>query len=67
MCRFHQTSPDSHFTRNRICSLATPDGRVSLSGMKLIVTRDGHREERTLADDQEYAEVLRERFGIFKV
>jgi N-hydroxyarylamine O-acetyltransferase len=64
MCRFHQTSPDSHFTRNRICSLATPDGRVSLSGMKLINTRDGHREERELVDDQEYAEVLRERFGI---
>lgn len=64
MCRFHQTSPDSHFTRNRICSLATPDGRVSLSGMKLITTRDGHREERELADDQEYAEALGRYFGI---
>jgi len=64
MCRFHQTSPDSHFTRNRICSLATPDGRVSLSGMKLITTRDGHREERVLADDHEYAEALQHHFGI---
>src|SRR4029079_14219363 len=35
-CRFHQTSPDSHFTRNRICSLATPKGRVTLSGLKLL-------------------------------
>jgi len=64
MCRFHQTSPDSHFTRNRICSLATPDGRLTLSGMKLITTRGGERRERELADDQEYAEALREHFGI---
>ena len=64
MCRFHQTSPDSHFTRNRICSLATPDGRLTLSGMKLITTQGGERRERELADDQEYAEALREHFGI---
>jgi len=67
MCRFHQNSPDSHFTHNRICSLATPDGRVSLSGMKLITTRDGEREEREIVDDQEYAETLRKRFGIVSV
>ncbi len=64
MCRFHQTSPDSHFTQNRLCSLATPDGRVTLSGMKLITTRSGEKQERELADDREYAEALREVFGI---
>ena len=37
-CHYHQTSPKSHFTRNRICSLATPDGRVTLSDMRLIIT-----------------------------
>jgi N-hydroxyarylamine O-acetyltransferase len=63
-CRFHQTSPDSHFTRNRICSLATPDGRVTLSGTKLITTRGGERLERELADEAERAQVLREVFGI---
>jgi N-hydroxyarylamine O-acetyltransferase len=63
MCHFHQTSPDSHFTRNRICSLATPDGRVTLSGMKLITTRGGQKQEREL-DEREYAEALREIFGI---
>jgi N-hydroxyarylamine O-acetyltransferase len=31
MCHYHQTSPESHFTRNRICSMATPEGRVTLS------------------------------------
>ncbi len=63
-CHFHQTSPDSHFTRNRICSLATPDGRVTLSGTKLITTRGGERLERELADEAERAQVLREVFGI---
>ena len=62
-CRFHQTSPDSHFTQNRICSLATPQGRVTLSGMSLIVTSQAGRQEKTLATPEEYAEALREHFG----
>jgi N-hydroxyarylamine O-acetyltransferase len=28
MCHYHQTSPESHFTCQRICSLATPEGRL---------------------------------------
>jgi N-hydroxyarylamine O-acetyltransferase len=64
MCRYHQTSPKSHFTQRRICSLATPEGRVTLSQMRLITTRAGERQERELADDREYAEALREHFAI---
>lgn len=30
MCRFHQTSPESHFTQNRVCSKALQDGRVTI-------------------------------------
>lgn len=64
MCRYHQTSPQSHFTRGRICSRATPDGRVTLSEMRLIITRNGERQERTLKNEEEYAAVLREYFGV---
>jgi len=64
MCVYHQTSSDSHFTRSRVCSLATPDGRVTLSGMRLIETRMGHREESTLRDKAELKHCLRDRFGI---
>jgi len=64
MCRYHQTSPDSSFTRNRICSLALPDGRITLSGMNFIVTRNGHREERMLKSEQEREALLRDQFGI---
>ena len=65
MCRHHQTSPQSHFTRSRVCSRATEDGRVTLSGMRLITTsKDGARREQTLASEEEYAAALREHFGV---
>ncbi len=38
MCHYHQTSPDSHFTQNKVCTLAAPDGRITLTQDKLIVT-----------------------------
>ena len=63
MCRYHQTSPQSHFTQGRICSRATPDGRVTLSEMRLIITSNSERQERALKNEEEYAEVLREYFG----
>jgi len=64
MCRFHQTSPQSHFTQNRICSLATPEGRKTLSGMRFIVSARDGRVERTLESPQEYEQILREQFGM---
>lgn len=64
MCLYHQTSPDSHFTRSRICSRATADGRLTLSDMRLITTSGQVRAERVLASEQEYDRILREQFGI---
>lgn len=64
MCRFHQTSPESHFTRGRVCSRLTPEGRVTLSGSRLITTRGGERVERELADEVERDTALLEHFRI---
>ena len=65
MCRYHQTSPRSHFTRGSVCSRATDGGRVTLSGMRLIEThRVGVRSERTLTSQEEYAAALRVHFGV---
>jgi N-hydroxyarylamine O-acetyltransferase len=64
MCRYQQTAPESHFTQKRICSLATPEGRVSLSDMRLIITANGRREEQELADQAEVEAALREWFGV---
>jgi N-hydroxyarylamine O-acetyltransferase len=65
MCRYHQTSPNSHFTRARVCTRATLEGRVTLSEMRLITTIQGQeRTERLLTNDAEYASVLNEHFGV---
>jgi N-hydroxyarylamine O-acetyltransferase len=64
MCYFQQTSPESHFTRGRVCSRLTPEGRVTLSGPRLITTRGGEKVDRELAGEDEYAAALLEHFGI---
>jgi N-hydroxyarylamine O-acetyltransferase len=63
MCHYHQTSPESHFTQNRICSRATPEGRVTLSNGKLIETQNLTRQEKALSD-QDWIAYLWERFGV---
>ena len=65
MCRYHQTSPQSHFTKARICSRATPEGRISLSDLRFITTlAGGERQERILTNQEEYATILRDHFGV---
>lgn len=65
MCRYHQTSPQSHFTKARICSRATEAGCLTLSEMRFITTSEkGDRQERTVMSEEEYAAILREQFGI---
>ena len=64
MCHYHQTSPESHFTRQQICSLATSEGRVTLSENKLIETRSGARLESVLAGRDEWRAELKARFGV---
>jgi len=61
---YMQTSPDTAFTQKRICTRATPEGRVTLSDYRLIHTQNGRREERTLADEGEWRAVLQEQFGV---
>jgi N-hydroxyarylamine O-acetyltransferase len=63
MCRYHQTSPESSFTRRRVCTLATPRGRLTLSDLRLIVTEGAVRHESQLSE-VEWRRTLEERFGI---
>ena len=76
-CEHHQNSPESHFTQQRVCSLATKTGRITLSDRRLVVTEgfparasasdktgDARRQEQDLVDEVEFQQVLRERFGI---
>jgi N-hydroxyarylamine O-acetyltransferase len=64
MCHYHQTSPESPFTRKGICSRATPDGRITLADRKLIITRRGNREEKMLGSEEEWQAALQNYFQI---
>jgi N-hydroxyarylamine O-acetyltransferase len=63
-CNYHQTNPASHFMQNRICSLPTLHGRISLSGNKLKITENGSVTEQILNNENEVHQVLKDRFGI---
>jgi N-hydroxyarylamine O-acetyltransferase len=65
-CRFHQTSPDSHFTKALICSRFTESGRITLSDKRLITTFGPQRvrDEQTLTSREECDQILKDQFGI---
>lgn len=63
MNEWQQSSPDSNFTSRTVCSILTDGGRVTLSDGRLIITRNGRRDERELSAD-EIDQVLRTEFGV---
>jgi N-hydroxyarylamine O-acetyltransferase len=65
-CHYHQTAPESHFTQGRICTLATPEGRITLSGLRFIQRTPAGRTESELSGEAEYAATLRQRFGVIE-
>jgi N-hydroxyarylamine O-acetyltransferase len=63
-CHYHQTSSQSVFTRKRIISRLTEDGRVSLDSGRLILTKNGQRSERPFENEDEFHELLKQYFDI---
>lgn len=61
MCHYQQTSPESHFTKKKVITLAREHGRITLTGDRLIETRDGVKSE-TPVDDWEAT--LEKMFGV---
>ena len=64
MCEFHQTSPESHFTRGKLCSIMTENGRKTLTDKKFIETKDGKKRETEIHSEAEFDEILRRKFFI---
>lgn len=64
MCWYHQTSPDSPFTRKTVCTLLTGEGRVTVSDRNLIVTTGDSRSETRLGPGEPLLTAYRDRFGI---
>lgn len=61
---WQQSSPQSHFTRSRVASLLTPEGRLTLSGNRLITTTHGRREESELPNEHAVRATLADCFRI---
>ena len=62
-CEYHQTSPDSHFTRGRVVSRLLPSGRITLREDRLITTDlEGAKTQTAVGDD--WRRLLAEHFGI---
>src|SRR5438105_9924047 len=64
MCHYHQTSRHSPFTQKRLSTRATPDGRITLTDNRLIVTRHSIRDEYPVSSQDEWYGLLREHFGV---
>lgn len=63
MCDHQQFAPTSPFRKKKVCTLARPDGRITLTADRLIVTRNGVREETAVAAE-DWDRVLYETFAI---
>ncbi len=64
MCHYHQTSPDSVFTRQRLVTIATLEGRVTLTDMRVSATKGSEKQEKVVTSEDEYYEILKQKFGI---
>lgn len=63
VCQFNQSSPKSPFTGRPLVSLATKDGRMTLSGDTLTTTRRDEKHQ-TVIGEKDMPAVLKRYFGI---
>ncbi|CCO44271.1 putative Arylamine N-acetyltransferase [Vibrio nigripulchritudo SOn1] len=64
MCDYQQTSPKAIFTQRTSCSIATPDGRLTLTGRKLVTTSQGKKTEQPVNSVLEYHSLLKKHFDV---
>jgi N-hydroxyarylamine O-acetyltransferase len=64
MCDFQQYSPESHFTKRKLCSIMTPNGRKTLTDSTYLVTTNGKKLETPVISDAEFYSLLATEFGI---
>ena len=63
-CSWTQNSAESHFVGKALCTRLTKDGRKTLSGMRMIVTNQGHTVETTVETEAERRGRLAQDFGV---
>ncbi|XP_078371423.1 arylamine N-acetyltransferase, pineal gland isozyme NAT-10-like [Oculina patagonica] len=68
--RFHETDTRSPFTHDRICTMATPSGRITLAGSKVITStylgdnKISKETKELLGGEEEIVKELEQKFGI---
>lgn len=67
MCDFQQYSPESHFTKKKVCSLMTGPGRKTLTSDKFIITVGENRTETLVTSEEDFDRILAAEFGIAKI
>lgn len=64
MCDFQQYSSESHFTKGKLCSILTEDGRKTLTENKFLLTIGQERREEKIESSEAFSLVLLREFGI---
>ena len=64
MCTYHQTSPHSSFMKKRLISMATENGRITITGETLKISQNDLVIEKILKNEMEFKEELWNRFTI---
>jgi N-hydroxyarylamine O-acetyltransferase len=62
MCHYNQTSPLSHFTQNKFCSLATEKGRITVTANKIKITEGDSITELPVTNEAEFLLALEKYF-----
>ncbi len=63
-CHDKQHDADSYFVQNRLCTLPTPKGRITLFNDTFTERIDGQKHQEPIKDEQHFRAILRNRFGI---
>lgn len=67
MCDFQQFSPESHFTKGKLCSIMVENGRKTLTDSKFIVTENETKTETFVNGADDFDKLLAAEFGIVRV
>ncbi len=64
MCHYHQTDPASHFTKKKMITRPTENGRITLTADQLKITSGESIDEIQLASEASFNQLLKQYFGI---
>jgi len=67
MCDFQQYSPESHFTKGKLCSILTDDGRKTLTDNKFVVHKADGKQEDPVISEEDFDRILADEFNIRRI